>query len=254
MAELSSRPRETTSRQAKSREVKTASAARPQRSRLLERPATLAESAYESIAAILMEGGYVPGEKLATRTLAAELGVSLTPAREAVLRLVREGALELLNARTTVVPTLSQERFREIYCIRHSLEPAIAKIAAAHLTGDDLKALERSLERMTTSYRRGDYRLAFRSDGEFHFRIYGAAGMPLVVSFIRAAWLRVGPTFRLLYPGIADPEDTIRIHEQAIAAAKARDAASLADAIERDLARGDGLLRRLISTKGETAS
>jgi DNA-binding GntR family transcriptional regulator len=219
--------------------------------RMLERPATLAESAYESIAASLIEAGYVPGEKLATRTLAAQLGVSLTPAREAVLRLVREGALELLNARTTVVPTLSHERFREIYCIRHSLEPTVAKIAADRLTGDDVKALERSLERMTSCYRRGDYRLAFRSDGEFHFRIYEAAGMPLVVSFIRAAWLRVGPTFRLLYPGLADPEDAIRIHAEAIEAVKARDAAGLAAAIEKDLLRGEGLLRRLLSGNEE---
>jgi DNA-binding GntR family transcriptional regulator len=236
MSQLSSR----------SREARTALAARSQASRLLERPATLAESAYESIAASLMEAGYVPGEKLATRTLAAQLGVSLTPAREAVLRLVREGALELLNARTTVVPTLSHERFREIYCIRNSLEPTVAKIAADRLTSDDVKALERSLERMTAGYRRGDYRLAFRSDGEFHFRIYEAAGMPLVVSFIRAAWLRVGPTFRLLYPSLADPEDAIRIHAEAIAAVKARDGAGLAAAIERDLLRGEGLLRRLL--------
>jgi DNA-binding GntR family transcriptional regulator len=238
----------------RSREAKAPRAARPQQRPLLERPATLAESAYERIASTLMEGGYVPGEKLATRTLAAQLGVSLTPAREAVLRLVREGALELLNARTTVVPTLSPERFNEIYCIRHSLEPTVARMAAKQLNGDDIKALERSLDRMSVGYRRGDYRLAFHSDGEFHFRIYEAAGMPLVVSFIRAAWLRVGPTFRLLYPGIADPEETIRIHEEAIVAAKAKDAAGLAKAIERDLVRGERLLRRLVSSNSELSS
>jgi GntR family transcriptional regulator, colanic acid and biofilm gene transcriptional regulator len=243
MSELSSRPREAKPRKAKT--VRAADRSRPPR--LLERPATLAEGAYEIIAANLMEAGYVPGEKLATRNLAAQLGVSLTPAREAVLRLVREGALELLNARTTVVPTLSPQRFREIYCIRHSLEPRVAKIAADRLTADDVRALERSLERMTGYYRRGDYRLAFRSDGEFHFRIYEAAEMPLIVSFIRAAWLRVGPTFRLLYPTIASPDDAIRIHADAIAAIKARDAAGLAAAIEKDLLRGEALLQRLLS-------
>jgi GntR family transcriptional regulator, colanic acid and biofilm gene transcriptional regulator len=221
---------------------------------MLERPATLAEGAYETISSSIMEAGYVPGEKLATRTLAAQLGVSLTPAREAVLRLVREGALELVNARTTIVPTLSQERFREIYCIRHSLEPTVAKAAAERLTGEDVKALERSLERMAAAYRRGDYRMAFRSDGEFHFRIYEAAGMPLVVSFIRAAWLRIGPTFRLLYPDLADPDDAIRIHEEAIAAARRNNSAGLSAAIERDLLRGEGLLRRLLAANDPRVS
>ena len=131
------------------------------------------------------ETGWLPG------ALAAQLGVSLTPAREAVLRLVSEGALELRNPRTIVVPTLSPQQFKEIYCIRHALEPTAARIAAARLTGEDVKALEQLLERMTGHYARGDYRQAFRSNREFHFRIYAAAGMPLVLSFIQAAWLRV---------------------------------------------------------------
>src|SRR5450755_4401372 len=172
-------------------------------SEILERPGTLAEAAYERVAASLMEGGYVPGDRLATRTLATQLGVSLTPAREAVLRLVSEGALELRNPRTIVVPTLSPQQFKEIYCIRHALEPTAARIAAARLTAEDAKALERLLERMTGHYARGDYRQAFRSNREFHFRIYAAAGMRLVLAFIQAAWLRVGSTFRLLYPTLA---------------------------------------------------
>jgi DNA-binding GntR family transcriptional regulator len=214
---------------------------------VLERPITLAEAAYERVAASLMEGGYVPGDRLVARTLAAQLGVSLTPAREAVLRLVSEGALELRNPRTIVVPTLSLQQFREIYCIRHALEPTTARIAAAQLTGEDAKALERLLERMTGHYTRGDFRQAFRSNREFHFRIYAAAGMPLVLSFIQAAWLRVGPTFRLLYPTLAVPEDALRIHAEAISAIKAQDAIALSAAIEKDLLRGEALLSRLIS-------
>jgi len=161
--------------------------------------------------------------------------------------LVSEGALELRNPRTIVVPTLSAQQFKEIYCIRHALEPTAAKLAARHLTDEDTKALERSLERMTAHYSRGDYRQAFRSNREFHFRIYAAAGMPLVLAFIQAAWLRVGPTFRLLYPTLAVPEDALRIHAEAISAVKARDPVGLSVAIENDLLRGEALLNRLIS-------
>jgi DNA-binding GntR family transcriptional regulator len=212
----------------------------------LERPITLAEAAYESVATSLMEGGYVPGDRLVARALAAQLGVSLTPAREAVLRLVSEGALELRNPRTIVVPTLSPQQFKEIYCIRHALEPTAARIAATQLTSEDVKALERLLERMTGHYARGDYRQAFRSNREFLFRIYAAAGMPLVLSFIQAAWLRVGPTFRLLYPTLAVPEDALRIRAEAISAIKAQDPDGLSAAIEKDLRRGEALLSRLI--------
>jgi DNA-binding GntR family transcriptional regulator len=230
-------------RQAKSNQVVRRSQFEPE---LLERPITLAEAAYESVATSLMEGGYVPGDRLVARALAAQLGVSLTPAREAVLRLVSEGALELRNPRTIVVPTLSPQQFKEIYCVRHALEPTAARIAAAQLTGEDVKALERLLERMTGHYARGDYRQAFRSNREFLFRIYAAAGMPLVLSFIQAAWLRVGPTFRLLYPTLAVPEDALRIRAEAISAIKAQDAVGLSKAIEKDLVRGEALLGRLV--------
>lgn len=238
-----------TSTSSGSREAKLEQAIRRSESEpeLLARPGTLAEAAYESVAATLMEGGYVPGDRLAIRTLAVQLGVSATPAREAVLRLVSEGALELRNPRTIVVPTLSLQQFKEIYCVRHALEPITAKIAVDQLTGEDIKVLERLLERMTGHYARSDYRQAFRSNRDFHFRIYAAAGMPLVLSFIQAAWLRVGPTFRLLYPTLAVPEDALRIHAEAISAIKARDATGLSAAIEKDLLRGEALLSRLIS-------
>jgi DNA-binding GntR family transcriptional regulator len=216
------------------------------RQQTLPRPETLAEAAYEHVAASLMDGAYVPGDRVATRGLAADLGVSATPAREAMLRLVSEGALELRNARTIVVPMLSGARLREVYCLRYALEQMAAEHAAPLITDDDVKKLERGQERMRAAYAREDYRTVFQENREFHFRIYAAAAMPLVVTFIQAAWLRIGPTFRLLYPTLAVPADALRIHDVAIAAARARDGAKLADAIREDLQRGEMLLRRVI--------
>src|SRR5215471_5961271 len=159
----------------------------------LPRPETLAEAAYEQVAASLMDGAYIPGDRVATRGLASDLGVSATPAREAMLRLVSEGALELRNARTIVVPTLTAARLSEIYCVRYALEPMAAEHAAPHITEEHMRKLERAQERMRVAYDRKDYPAVFRENREFHFRIYGAAGMPLVSTFIKAAWLRIGP-------------------------------------------------------------
>jgi DNA-binding GntR family transcriptional regulator len=221
---------------------------RPPRQDALPRPETLSEAAYERVATSLMDGAYVPGDRVATRGLATDLGVSATPAREAMLRLVSEGALELRNARTIVVPTLSAARLREIYCVRYALEPMTAEHAAQNIDDDDIKRLERVQERMRAAYERQDYPAVFRENREFHFRIYGAAGMPLVSTFIKAAWLRIGPTFRLLYPTLAVPADAIRVHELAIAAARGRDGAKLAAAIKQDLERGEKLLSRVIQS------
>ena len=118
--------------------------------------------------------------------------------------------------------------------------------AAEKLTDEDLRRLNRAQERMKTAYDRRDYRTVFSTNREFHFCIYTASGMPLALSFMRATWLRIGPTFRLLYPSLAVPADAVRIHEQAIAAARVRDGKALSDAIRNDLARGEALLTRVI--------
>ena len=213
----------------------------------LVRPETLAEAAYDRVAQSLMDGAYVPGDRVASRSLAADLGISATPAREAVLRLVGEGALELVNARIVAVPQLSHARLKEIYALRFALEPMAAKEAAEYVADEDIRRLERAQERMKIAYDRRDYRAVFSANREFHFQIYAAARMPLVLTVIRAAWLRIGPTFRLLYPSLAVPAHAIQIHEDAIAAARSRDASNLSTAIRKDLERGEALLSRVIS-------
>lgn len=194
-----------------------------------------------------MDGAYVPGDRVASRSLAADLGISATPAREAVLRLVGEGALELINARIVAVPRLTHARLREIYVLRLALEPLAAKEAAEYLKDDDIRRMEKVHQRMVGAYDRRDYRMVFSANREFHFNIYAAAQMPLVLTVIRAAWLRIGPTFRLLYPSLAVPQDAIKIHEEAIAASRARDAIGLSAAIRKDLERGQALLTRVIA-------
>jgi GntR family transcriptional regulator, colanic acid and biofilm gene transcriptional regulator len=212
----------------------------------LTRPDTLAGAAYERVSESLMDGAYIPGDRIGSRSLATDLGISATPAREAMLRLVGEGALEMLNARVVVVPELSAARLQEIYFIRYGLEPAVAAIGAASLSDEDIRKLERSQRRMTEAYEIRDYRLVFHENRQFHFRIYASANMPLAMTFIRAAWLRMGPTFRLLYPSLAAPSDALRIHDEIIAAARDRNNEALGNGIRRDLERGEALLKRII--------
>jgi DNA-binding GntR family transcriptional regulator len=214
---------------------------------VLPRPDTLSGAAYERVAESLMDGAYVPGDRIASRTLATDLGISATPAREAMLRLVGEGALEMLNARTVVVPQLTAASLQELYFVRYRLEPATAARAAALLPEEDIRKLERSQERMKDAYDTRDYRTVFRENREFHFRIYAGAKIPIAMAFIRAAWLRMGPTFRLLYPPLSVPSDAIRIHDAIIAAARKRDGDALGEGIRQDLERGQTLLGRVIA-------
>ncbi len=74
-----------------------------------------------------------PGHELSTRGLAAELGVSQTPVRDALSRLAADGAVEIRTKRRIVVPVMTQERFDDLLRCRLLLEPVAAEHALEYL-------------------------------------------------------------------------------------------------------------------------
>lgn len=80
----------------------------------------LSEQVYETIRASLMDGRYEPGERLTIASLAEQLGVSITPVREAIFRLVTERALEMRAATSIHVRRLTADE------LRNSADPASA--------------------------------------------------------------------------------------------------------------------------------
>ncbi len=83
----------------------------------------------------IMHGEIAPGQALTLRGIGKEFGVSMTPAREAVRRLVSEGALSLSSSGRVGTPELSNDRIEELAAIRALLEPELAARALprAHL-------------------------------------------------------------------------------------------------------------------------
>ena len=73
----------------------------------LDRRNSLGELAYESLKDTIIRGQFAPGAKLTVRSVAQALGVSTTPARDAINRLIGEGALANLGPKTVVVPIMS---------------------------------------------------------------------------------------------------------------------------------------------------
>ncbi len=83
---------------------------------------TLSRDVYTQLRDLLVSGQMMPGEQISLRNIAAALGVSVMPVREAVHRLVAEQALELTPNRALRVPRMSVSQFEEITKIRIELE------------------------------------------------------------------------------------------------------------------------------------
>lgn len=81
----------------------------------------------------LIVGTLKPGARLVTKEIAEQLGTSITPVREALLRLVSSGALDATPAQAFLVPEISLGRYHEITTIRKNLEGMAVEQAARYM-------------------------------------------------------------------------------------------------------------------------
>src|SRR5437763_16134105 len=102
---------------------------------------SVSQQAYNLLRNSLMRSRLKPGHKLVARQVADELGISVTPVRESLLRLVSEHALTLDDRGTVVVPILTLERCIEIRDLRMLIEGEGAARAAKLATDADIDEL-----------------------------------------------------------------------------------------------------------------
>lgn len=103
---------------------------------------TLAEKAYDHIRVKLARGELAPGNRLVNRLLAAEIGVSVIPVREAIHRLSSEGLIEHVPGAGAFVRETDPQEIDNLYVLRDALESCAAGEAARYATEPQLEELE----------------------------------------------------------------------------------------------------------------
>lgn len=147
----------------------------------LERPEPLGDRVYATLREYLRAGRFAAGQPLQEAALAAQLGVSRTPVREALARLASDG-LVAAEGRSFILPALGVEDIEDIYALRFLLEPeALRLVAASKPDRKRLAPIRKSLEGMAAASESGD----------------GAAFMDANYRF-RDAWTGLVPNKRLV--------------------------------------------------------
>jgi DNA-binding GntR family transcriptional regulator len=104
---------------------------------------SLADQAYNVLRDLIASGELAPAERLTERALAARLGVSPTPIREAISRLIHERLLVRVDGRTLQVAAPSLRRLREMSLIQAALQGVAGRLAAESATEAELEAIAR---------------------------------------------------------------------------------------------------------------
>jgi DNA-binding GntR family transcriptional regulator len=139
----------------------------------LERPRSLREQIYQRMRTAIFTGELAPGTPVIEADVAATLGASRTPVREALRRLESEGLLEPRGVRGTIVRALEREEVECVFDVREALETIAAQRASRRMAERDYAELERLLGRMKKSVE--DPAELERLDTLFHERILAHA-------------------------------------------------------------------------------
>ncbi len=166
----------------------------------------LSERAYSSLRAALMRGQLRPGERLRLRPMSVRFGISATPMREALLRLVSEKALALDARGTVAVPTLTLDQLLEIRTIRTDLEGRAAAAAAKLASDSEIEALAEAHRQMALCHKLKQFEKAIDLNTEFHLDLCRLGRLPVLYDLVEGLWVRCGPILSHLYDG-GPPED-----------------------------------------------
>lgn len=206
-------------------------------------PDTVADLLHRQLRQEIWEGAFMPGDRVSIRALALKQGVSVIPVRDAVRRLVAEGALRFADSRTIEVPRLSLANHRDVVFARLQIEPEAARRAFDHLTGEDSAALVELDAAVNAAIASEDLSLYMKSNFAFHFLIYRRAGAPTLMRLIEMLWLQYGPSMRVIAGQYGASALVVDYHRRATDALAAGDRDAFAAAIRDDVAQGMDFIR-----------
>jgi DNA-binding GntR family transcriptional regulator len=198
---------------------------------------SVVDQAYLAIRDRIDDGRLARGTRLHQEDLAAELGVSRTPVREALRRLAAEGRVELLTNRGARVADIDLAAMPEPYEARLVIEPGAAALAARRgLSASQRRQLHAAIAAHRAAA--GDIQRSFAANRDFHLGLVAASGNQLLLQFAEHLWVaRIGAT---IYERQAETVERMLLD--------ADEHESILDAVERgDARKAESLSRRHVA-------
>ena len=144
------------------------------------------DRAYEYAKRAILERRYAPHELLTEGELAAAVGVSRTPVREALLRLQSEGLIRLLPKRGALVLPVTAAEIADVIETRRIIETFAVRKAIASAGTELVASLREQLKRMSAAVRARDARAYVEADRDFHESIVAATGNAILTGLYRS--------------------------------------------------------------------
>lgn len=201
----------------------------------------LRENVYFALHDAFTRGEFAPGDTVNLRGLADQLGTSMTPVREAVRRLVAEGALVDTPSRTLMVPPFDANRMEDLKRARLALEALVLDQAMERLDDKLLDKLDAILRSETPERTTPD----LQQNYDFHFTIYRQSQSSVLLPLIESLWLQYGAYLNLIiHHEEAAKIDEHEFHNRIFEALRSEDRQAAQLALSQDIERSFRVIAR----------
>jgi DNA-binding GntR family transcriptional regulator len=189
----------------------------------------------------LQQGEYAPGQRLHITKLAKELGLSLTPVREALAKLASEGLVEVDPHRGARVADIPLPNLSEVYMLRMMLEPAAARLATERIGPEELDRLRGIHDKFIEAASNGEIESLRPLNDKLHFLIYDLSRSPLLLRLIRLVWAMAPHDTFMIIPDRA--ARSITEHEKILDALEKHDAERMEETVRNHIEESFDLIR-----------
>jgi DNA-binding GntR family transcriptional regulator len=196
----------------------------------------LSEDVARIIRRRIFDGTYAAGSYVRLDQLAAELGISVTPVREALFALCAEGLINQQPRRGFVVLPVTGRDVTDVANVQAHVGGELAARAATNITDDQLHELKEIQAQLEDAYAGGEDERTVRLNHEFHRAINVAADSPKLAQLMSQI-TRYAP--ESVFPAIEGwPEQSMQHHRRILSALKKRDDKLARAAMAEHLAAG----------------
>ena len=144
----------------------------------------LRDVVFNTLREAILRGDLVAGERLMELQLAAKLGVSRTPIREAIRMLEQEGLAITIPRKGAIVAGMTEKDMKDVLEIREALEELSVQVACDKITENEIEQLYRNMKEFELALQSGDLKRMAQADVEFHDVIYQATDNPKLISML----------------------------------------------------------------------
>lgn len=206
----------------------------------------LADQVYEQLRSDILHARLLPGDLVSENGVAHQLGVSRTPVREAVQRLVREGLVQVLPQRGSYVALLSMQRIHEALFVREAVETQVVRrVAQTVVDPANWRLLDDFVSRQTQALAAGDLVAAMAADDAFHRALLDLCAMSGAWSVVVQARDMLRRVRAIAEPELQTGEQALEDHRGIVDALRRQDAELSAQRMAQHVRRNALLTRRI---------